>query len=265
MAAMRWERALVTGASSGIGEAFARVLAAEGSSLVLVARRRERLVELADELGARHGVEVEVIVADLTAPVALAGVERRLADQRRPIDLLVNNAGFGTSGPFLDLPVAREQQEIDLNVTAVMRLSWAALRSMRARGRGNVLNVASIAALSPTAGAATYSATKAFVVHFSESLHAELASEPVAVTVSLPGFTRSEFHRNSGTAPTDVPAALWLDATVVAEESLDAAARGEPRVVPSAVYRVAAAASRVVPRRPLMWAVRMARRRTHRG
>ena len=144
-----WARALVTGASSGIGEEFARQLAAAEVDLVLVARDEDRLASLSEELTSAHGVEVEVLPSDLSSPVSRATVEKRLADRALPVDLLVNNAGFGTSGPFVDLPVAREEQQIELNVVAVMRLCAAALPGMVERGRGNVLNVASVAALYP--------------------------------------------------------------------------------------------------------------------
>ena len=132
----RWSTALVTGASSGIGTAFARALAAEGTDLVLVARDHERLTALAEELREAHGVGVEVLAADLSAPVARAAVEKRLADPARPVDLLVNNAGFGTAGPFVDLPIAREEQEVQLNVVAVLRLTSVALASMVAAAAG---------------------------------------------------------------------------------------------------------------------------------
>lgn len=262
--APRWERALVTGASSGIGEAIARRLAAEGSDLVLVARRGAALEATAAALTDRFGVSVEVVVADLSAPVASAVVERRLARVDAPIDLLVNNAGFGTSGRFAELPIAREQQEIELNVVALTRLTSAAVEAMVARGSGTVLNVASIAALSPTPGAATYAATKAYVVSFSRALHAELAGTGVDVTVSLPGFTRTEFHQRSGSDPSGIPGWLWLDADRVARESLDAAARGVARIVPGAAYKSIAAALGIVPTGAMTSIVRKARRRTHR-
>lgn len=253
----------MTGASSGIGEAIARRLAAEGTDLVVVARREPRLVSLASELARDHGVVVEVIVADLSAPVASAAVERRLASSDAPIDLLVNNAGFGTSGRFADLPIAREQQEIELNVIALTRLTSAALASMQARGRGDILNVASIASLSPTPGAATYAATKAYVLSFSEALHAELAASPVSVTVSLPGFTRTEFQQRSGSNPSGVPSWLWKDADFVARESLDGTARGASRVVPGTAYKVMAAAVGLVPCGFLARILPRVRRRTH--
>ncbi len=139
----RWSTAVVTGASSGIGDAMARVLATQGADLVLVARDTARLEALASELRTEHGVGVEVITADLSAPVARAAVEQRLADRDRPVDLLVNNAGFGTSGDFADLAVAREEQQVQLNVLAVLRLCSAALGPMVERGRGNIVNVAS--------------------------------------------------------------------------------------------------------------------------
>lgn len=260
----RWTRALVTGASSGIGEAIARRLAGEGTDLVLVARCQPALDELASELAARDGVAVEVLVADLSAPVASAAVERRLRSVDSPIDLLVNNAGFGTSGPFVEMPVAREQQQIELNVVALTRLTSAAVGAMATAGRGDVLNIASIAGLYPAPGGATYAATKAYVVSFSQALHAELAGTPVGVTVSLPGFTRTDFHRRSGSDPSGVPARLWMDADAVAAISLDATARGDSKVVPGVLNKLVAGAVGVAPASSVARTVGRLRRRTHR-
>ena len=227
----RWDLALVTGASSGIGDAVARRLAAEGTDLVLVARDRERLEQLAAELRAAHGVTVEVLDADLSAPVSRAAVEKRLVDGERPVDLLVNNAGFGTTGDFASLPIGREEQEVQVNVLAVMRLTSAALGPMLERRRGAVVNLSSMAALHPTPSTATYGATKAFVTSFSEALHEELAGTGVTVTAVLPGFTRTEFQeRANWTAHDSVPAGAWLSPEQVATEALDAAAAGRTRI-----------------------------------
>ena len=240
----RWDVALVTGASSGIGDAFARQLAAEGADLVLVARDRVRLERLAGELRGAHGVHVEVMDADLSAPVSRAAVEKRLADPEQPIDLLVNNAGFGTTGAFAELPIGREEQEVQVNVLALMRLTSAALSTMTAQGRGTILNVSSIAALYPLPHSATYGATKAFVSSFTDALHAELAGSGVSATAVLPGLTRTEFQqRANSTGHRGVPEAAWLSAQEVATEALDAAAAGRARVVPGTRYRVVAAAA----------------------
>lgn len=237
-----WGRAMVTGASSGIGDAFARRLAAMGVDLVLVARDEARLDSLATAMTEAHGIEVEVLVADLGSPVSRAAVEKRLADPERPVDLLVNNAGFGTRGSFVELPVAREEQEVEVNVVAVMRLCSAALPGMVERGHGNVLNVASVAGLYPSPGTATYAATKAFVCSFTDALHEELRGTGVSATAVLPGLTRSEFHERSGPGSRPpAPDAAWMTADEVAASALRAAASGRARVVPGVIYRMMAA------------------------
>ncbi|MHB1139915.1 MAG: SDR family NAD(P)-dependent oxidoreductase [Microthrixaceae bacterium] len=257
----RWDLALVTGASSGIGEAIARSLAAEGTDLVVVARDRARLDGLAEELRREHGVTVEVLDADLSAPVSRAAVEKRLVSADRPVDLLVNNAGFGTTGAFATLPIGREEQEVQVNVLAVMRLTSAALGPMLERGRGTVVNVSSMAGLYPTPNTATYGATKAFVSSFSAALHEELAGSGVTVTAVLPGFTRTEFQdRANWTEQASVPEAAWLSAEDVAAEALDAAAAGRPRVVPGSRYRVVAAVTAPLSPAARRRVVRFARR-----
>ncbi len=189
--AQAYRSALVTGASSGIGASCARLLAAAGTELVLVARRLDRLTEVAARLSAEHKVNVEVLAADLAEPRARAPVEARLADRARPVELLVNNAGFGTSGPFAGQPVRSAESQIQLNVVALTRLAHAALPGMLERGHGGILNVSSMAGFLLAPGSATYSATKAFVTSFSESLHAEVRKRGVHVTALCPGFTRT--------------------------------------------------------------------------
>src|SRR5262249_7574459 len=166
--------ALVTGASAGIGEAIARELAARDHDLVIVARDSARLDTLARELSASYGGAVEVLAADLGDASQLAKVEARVADGERPLDVVVNNAGFGTSGEFHMLDIEREEAEIRLNVLALVRLTHAALGAMVPRGRGGVLNVASLASLQPTARMAVYGATKAFVSSFTQAVHEEV-------------------------------------------------------------------------------------------
>ena len=163
--------ALVTGASAGIGASFARTLAARGDDVILVARSKPRLDDLAIVLRRENGVDVEVLAADLTNTADLASVEARVAARERPVDLLVNNAGFGTSGPFGALPVEHEDEEIRLNVLALVRLTHAALGAMTARGTGAVVNVSSLAGYQPNPGMATYGATKAFVSSFTQAVH----------------------------------------------------------------------------------------------
>jgi len=242
--APRWPLALVTGASSGIGDAFARQLASEGSDLIVVARDLARLDALATELRGEHGVSVETIEADLSAPVARAAIEKRLADPARPVDLLVNNAGFGTSGDFADLAIGREEQEVQVNVVAVMRLTSAALRQMRPRGVGTIVNVSSLAGSYPAPGSATYGASKAFVTSFTAALHEELADSGIVATAVLPGLTRTEFHeRSEATSHEGAPAAAWLSPDAVARQGLDAAAAGRAQVVPGRAYRAVNAAT----------------------
>ena len=250
----KWSTAVVTGASSGIGEQFCRQLAAGGVDLVIVARDLSRLRDLADELSGAHGVGVQVLAADLSAPVSRAALERRLRDHSAPVDLLVNNAGFGTGGRFDRLPIAREDQQIQLNVVALMRLTSVAATEMVARGHGNVVNVSSIAGLQPTPGSATYGATKAFVSSFSSSVHRELAGTGVAVTDVVAGFTRTSFHdRPDVNAPERLPGAAWLSAEQVARVALQAALADRARAVPGTNYRALLAARAAVPPGPARW------------
>ncbi|ROO83282.1 hypothetical protein EDD29_0777 [Actinocorallia herbida] len=229
-----WRTAMVTGASSGIGESFARLLAARGADLVLVARRGEVLEALAAELRGR-GVRAEVLAADLTLPDDLARVRARAAE----VDLLVNNAGFGAFGGFAELPADDHRRQVTLNVTALMELSHAALGAMAARGRGGILNVASVAAYAPSPGSAVYGASKAFVVSFTESLHVEAKAAGVHVTALCPGFTRTEDG-----APTGL---VWLGREKVAAAGLAAVERGKDRCVPGAQYRALVPVLALVP------------------
>lgn len=235
--------ALVTGASSGIGAQFARVLAERDHDLVLVARGRARLETLAKELAGQRGVGCEVLAADLTDTAQLATVEARAEN----VDVLVNNAGFGTTGRFHELELDAEDREIRLNVVALTRLTHAAARAMAARGAGGILNVASIAAFQPTPGNATYSATKAYVLSFTEAVHEELRGTGVSVTCLCPGFTRTEFQARAGFDETQVPGILWQTADAVARAGLDGLARNKAVVVPGAFYKVAATATRLTP------------------
>ncbi|MBA3267939.1 MAG: SDR family oxidoreductase [Acidimicrobiia bacterium] len=243
-----WERALVTGASSGIGRAFAVALAAAGADLVLVARRGDRLEALATELGDAHDCSVEVLPADLTDPTGLAEVETRLGDDNRPVDLLVNNAGFATSGSFAELPVAGEEEEIRLNVLAPVRLSRAVLPGMIDRGGGGIVNVSSIAALQPLPHWATYAASKAYLTSFSEALHEEVRARGVVVLALMPGFTHTEFHERAGLPAARIPGALWMDSDEVVASALGALARKRASHVPGLANRAVAAVSRVTPR-----------------
>ncbi|MFM7064595.1 MAG: SDR family NAD(P)-dependent oxidoreductase [Actinomycetes bacterium] len=239
MSGARWRTAVVTGASSGIGEAVARRLAAEGTGLVLVARDHDRLGSLAADLGPYHGIPVQVLAADLSTAPGRAVVEARLAEVDDPVDLLVNNAGFGTTGDLVDLDPEVEDQQVQVNVLAVLRLTRAALPGMVGRGRGAVVNVASLAGLYPTPGTATYGATKAFVCSLTDALHEELRGTGVTATAVLPGFTRTEFQDRAGWRPQAyLPDAVWMTADEVATAALDGAAAGRARVVPGVAYKV---------------------------
>jgi short-subunit dehydrogenase len=247
-----WTSALVTGASSGIGRAIARDLTLErGVDVVAVARDRERLEALAQEVAEdpkSGSAKVEVLVADLADAEQLAQVEARVVDVERPVDLLVNNAGFGTYGLFPDLPIDGEEREIKVNVVALVRLTHAALGAMRVRGDGTILNVSSIAGLQATPGNATYGATKAYVVSFTEAVHEEAKRFGVNVTAALPGYTRTEFQTRAGVDQRAIPKPLWQDAEACAAQSLDAAAAGKPYFIPGLQNRIFAAVAAPFPR-----------------
>jgi short-subunit dehydrogenase len=250
--AHRWNTALVTGASSGIGDAIARQLATQGTDLVVVARDRGRLDALAKELIERERVSVEVLAADLADEQELAHVEGRVADLARPVDLLVNNAGFGTSGAFAELPIDDEEREIKVNVLALVRLTRAALPGMVDRGHGAVMNISSIASLQAMPQYATYGATKAFVTSFTESLSEELRGSGVTATAVLPGFTRTEFQqragiREGGTAGA-MPDFMWQSASDCAREAIAATAKGRAVHVTGGLNRVLAVATGPLPR-----------------
>lgn len=238
-------RALVTGASSGIGHAFARQLAATGHDLVVVARDEARLQDLAATVGST--AEVEVLVADLADASQLATVEERL--RQGDVELLVNNAGFGTTGRFWELPVKEEGREIAVNVVALTRLAAAALPSMVAAGRGGVLNVASIAAFSPTPGTATYGATKAYVLSFTQALREELRGTGVRALALCPGLTKTEFQDRAGYTAKGLAGRLWQTSETVAERALAALAADRGVCTPGFQNKAAAAATHLVPQR----------------
>lgn len=248
----RWRTALVTGASSGIGREIARQAAARGADVVLVARGEAALEGVAGEVRRDHGRTAEVLVADLGDRHDLARVEARVADPRHPVDLVVNNAGFGGSGPFTELDVDREEAEVRLNCLAVLRLSHAALSAMLPRARGGVLNVSSLAGFQALPTSVTYAATKAFVTSLTEGLHEEARGSGVHVTALCPGFVRSGFHRASDIGEDgqgrDLPEVAWMDAGTVARAGLDAVTRNRALCVPGAGYQVLAALSGALPR-----------------
>jgi len=238
------ETALVTGATAGIGLSFAHQLAARGHALVLVARDSARLEEVRAELSAAHGVAVEVLAADLTDRAQLAAVEARLAEADRPIDLLVNNAGFGLKHRFLDNDVEQEQAMLDVLVVAVMRLTHAALRAMTQRGHGGIINVSSVAGYQPRG---SYSAAKAWVNRFGEWAAHEYAERGVRVMTLCPGFTKTEFHGRMDVGRDAVPSYLWLDVDDLVTEALADFDAGKALSVPSRRYKAIVAVSRHLP------------------
>ena len=240
--------ALVTGASSGIGEQFARQLAAGGTDLILVARRADRLTALAEELAGRYGVRADVLAADLADPAARAPVEERVAAAQDPVDLVVNNAGYGTTGAFATLPLSGELAEIEVNVLSVVRLTHAALPGMIDRGRGGILNVASTAALTPAPQNATYCGTKAYVIAFSEALHGEVRRHGVHVSVLVPGLTRTEFQSTANYDAGWAPSFAWQQPDAVARAGLAAVAAGRAVCIPGGTNKAMAAALRLTPR-----------------
>ena len=245
---MRWSNALVTGASSGIGEAFVRKLAARGTNVVLVARRADRLEELAEEVRKEHDVVAEVLPADLSDELGLSEVEERLRLVDRPVDLLVNNAGFGTRGKFHELDVDTEEQEIRLNVLALVRLSRAALPVMVGRKKGGVVNVSSMGSFQPVPMMATYAATKAFVTSFTESVAEEVRGTGVRVVALCPGFTRTEFGDHVGADAAGVPDFMWMDVDPVVDSALSALDRGTVVAIPGLLNHATVVTSRLMPR-----------------
>jgi short-subunit dehydrogenase len=241
---------LITGASAGIGEAFAEVFAGEHFDLVLVARREDRLRAVGERLAKMHGVAAHVLVADLSDPAAPAQIDTELSARGLHVDALVNNAGYGVPGVFLKSEWSRQAANLQVMVMALAELTHRLLPGMLARGYGRIINVASLAGLVPaSAGHTTYGASKAFVIKFSESLHAEVSPKGVHVTALCPGFTRSEFHDVTGTRErmNQLPPWLWMDAATVARQGYDAVMAGTPIYVNGRVNRTIATLVRVAP------------------
>lgn len=269
MAGEGWEggsrppMALITGASSGIGEAFARLLSREGFALLLVARRRQRLEALARQLDGGPGREVEVFAADLALPKDLEALAERVAGMER-LDLLVNNAGFGTTAPFAETDPPRQEEMIRVHLLATLRLCRAALPGMMRRRRGGIINVSSVAGFIPSPGSVTYAASKAYLNSFSAALAAEVRGAGIRVQALCPGYTRTEFHDGEefrGFDRSRVPRIFWMSAEQVVEASWRAYARGRVYCIPGLHNRliVALAGQRLL--QPLLTLAASRRRR----
>lgn len=237
--------ALITGATAGIGREFARQLAQRQHDLVLVARDVDRLGRVADELRTAHGVEVEVLPADLSDRAQLKTVQERLADPERPVDVLVNNAGYGLKGRFLHNEVADEEQLFDVLTRAVLVLSHGAARAMTPRGHGSIINVSSVAGF--IAGG-SYSAAKSFTTVFTEGLASELKGTGVTATALCPGFTRTEFHERARLRMDSLPGFMWLEAPHLVSTCLDDVEKGRVVSVPGTQYKAIVGLLRVLPR-----------------
>lgn len=242
-------RVLITGASSGIGEALAIQAANRKHDLVLVARRKDLLDELANRFTSDHGIEVETIKADLTNKIDSEKVVQRI--ERGDIDILINNAGFGSSGPFVELNIENELNEIDLNVLALVQLTHAAANSMVQKGHGTIVNISSIASYQPMAGNAVYGATKSFVTSFSHAIREELSETGVNVMVVCPGPTESEFFTRSkwidATSSKTHPAFLWQTSKDVARITFKGIDNQKGVVIPGVTNKFLAAVSSSLP------------------
>jgi len=245
MASLPFRRALVTGASAGIGERFANILGDAGGPCVVVARRGDRLRDLA----ARYP-GFEVLEADLQTDAGIAVVAARIGADTDPIDLVVNNAGFGTSGPFHDSAVERATGQVDLNVKALVALTHASVTTFRPRRAGHILNVSSVASFQASPNMAVYAATKSFVTSFTEAVHEENRAHGVKVSALCPGFVATEFQAVSGGADrfTRTPRILWLNADKVARAGLDGVAKNRAIVVPGWQYASLPLLARLTPR-----------------
>jgi len=237
--------ALVTGATSGIGHAFCHELAERGNDLVIVARHRARLENVSDELRARYSVNVEILAADLSNRAQLQRVADRLADRDRPVNLLVNNAGFVTGKSFLKGDLADEEAMLDVLCRAVLVLSHTAARSMRERGRGHIINVSSVAGFVPMG---TYGAAKGWCTAFTQSLAHELAGSGVSATALCPGFTHTEMQERSNVDMSRLPKVMWLEADQLVRDCLDDVKAGKVLSVPGVPYKLIAGIAEVAPR-----------------
>ena len=258
--------ALVTGASAGIGEEFCNQLAAMGYSLVLVARRGDRLQQLAERLQERHGTACRCLAMDLSHLDASRRLVESLAEERIEIEFLVNNAGYGVPGYFTVPDWKTHADSLQLMLTSVCELTWRVLPGMQARNKGYIVNVASLAGLVPGSAAHTlYGATKSFLIRFSESLACENLDSGVAISALCPGFTYSEFHDVTGSRElvSQMPSYMWMTAGEVVSYGIESVMREKPRVtaVPGRVNRFIAQLMRLMPRRLALWLTQSESRR----
>jgi short-subunit dehydrogenase len=244
-------RSLITGGSAGIGAAFAHALAARGDDLVLVARDRERLAEQARQVQDTYGVDVDVVVADLAERDDVLRVAEVLGDAERPVDVLVSNAGFGLASRLSDADLSAQERGLDVMCRAVLLLGGAAARAMSQRGAGTIINVSSVAGFAALGG---YSAIKAYVTAYSESLAVELVGTGVTVTALCPGFVRTQFHPRAAIDMSAMPQAGWIDVEEVVAQCLRDVARGRTLSIPTKRYKALAALARHAPR-PLVRAI----------
>ncbi|CAB4758614.1 unannotated protein [freshwater metagenome] len=237
--------ALVTGATAGIGESFTRLLAAKGYDLVLVARDEKRLQERAKSLESKFKIKVEVLQADLSVAIQLAKVEKRLANTKFPIEVLINNAGFGIKDSFLKSDIADEILLFDVLAKAPMQLAHAVLPQMLSRDSGTIINVSSVASF--IAGG-TYSAAKAYLTVHTESLHSELSKTNIKISALCPGFTHTEFHQRGKMKMSGLPNLMWLEADRVVADSWRAAMAGKAICIPGWQYKILSTIARFGPR-----------------
>jgi len=245
---MAKQTALITGASAGLGREYARLFAKDGHDLVLVARRRERLDELARELAAAHGTTCMVIAADLAAPSAGQQIADQVQAAGRTIDFLVNNAGLGKRGPFAQSDVRLQLEMIDVNMRALVDLTHRFLPGMLERKQGRILNIASIAGFVPGPFMATYYASKAFVLSFTEALACELNDSGVTITASCPGPTKTEFSEVAGNARTQLFSNSVAQAAPVALHAYRAMMAGQVVAIPGLLNKLIAQSTRISPR-----------------
>jgi short-subunit dehydrogenase len=237
--------ALVTGATAGIGESFTRLLASEGFDLVLVARDKKRLQERANSLSKKYKIDVEVLQADLSLPVQLAKVMKRLSNPKKPIEVLINNAGFGIKDSFLASNLADEIQLMDVLAKAPMQLMHTVLPQMLNRDSGTIINVSSVASF--IAGG-TYSAAKSYLTVHTESLHTELSKTNIKISALCPGFTHTEFHQRGKMKMSGLPNFMWLEADDVVAKSWRAARNGKAICIPGWQYKTLSTIARFGPR-----------------